>query len=122
MTASSKLQDLQVDPYALCDCPANGDPAQIHWWTCSSAPIGRDLNTEQPISDAINEIIAANLSVFQSVIKCAICGRENLGKNMDVVYQAPGPRQTKSTKTMLKAICPSHNRKGTIRPVMVRGY
>lgn len=80
------------------------------------------MRQPESISDAINEIIAANLNVIQTAIKCAICGRENLGKNMDVIYEAPlnpiAPQLNagmyRYPKNIVKAICPKHNRKGTV--------
>lgn len=105
----------------LCDCPAKNDSSMEHWWTCSSTPIYRNMGPGL-VSDALNQISMANLAQTQTVIRCADCGRERLGRDLLVIYQAPlynsdGGSQLYDYKypyNIVKAVCPEHNRVGTV--------
>lgn len=107
----------------LCNCSAkdHGGVAE-HWWTCSSTPIFARMGPGL-VSNALNVIAAANLAITQTVIKCAECGQERLGKDLLVIYQAqldgssilPGYSfdMYKYPHNIVKAVCPEHNRNGS---------
>lgn len=115
-----------------CDCPAKDNEMAEHCEFCSITPIYGDVAAiVATVSDIVRPIIDANLAVTVSVIKCAECGRELLGRDADVIYRAPGSttdnpdgRTWYRPQYIVKAVCPRHNRKGRIgyqRP-MPTGY
>lgn len=99
-----------------CDCGASQD--ERHTQMCAVTPIYASL-----VPHAMNMIIgsfhAAKAMMTQTVIKCAECGRERLGRDLDVIYQAPlnphaaSVREYMCPHNIVKAVCPGHNRKGT---------
>jgi hypothetical protein len=113
-----------------CDC---GAPAEaLHSPTCAVTPIYASLVPPE-MNMIIGSFHAANATVVQTVIKCAECGRELLGRDADVIYRAPGSTTDNPDgrtwyrphpQYIVKAVCPRHNRKGRIgyqRP-MPTGY
>jgi hypothetical protein len=105
----------------------------MHSETCWVTPIYAQLCIDSPdtprhIRTMLTE---ANLGVIQTVIKCAECGRELLGRDADVIYRAPEGNTVPppgfvwhSPERIVKAVCPRHNRKGRVgyqRP-MPTGY
>jgi hypothetical protein len=113
----------------LCDCPAKNDSGVLHWWTCASTPIWRRMGPGL-VSDALNQIAMANLAQTQTAIKCAECGRERLERDLLVIYQAPirnydpSDNLWKYPKNIVKAVCPEHNRVGSVgyQQVAASGY
>jgi hypothetical protein len=115
-----------------CTCLAKEDPAVRHSHTCGVRPIYAELfriyeRLHQDPHSINNELLWAKGGIKQTVIKCALCGRERLGRDMDVIYQAP-LRGTvahdigmsyKYPHNIVKAVCPEHNRKGTSRVVAI---
>lgn len=102
-----------------CTCPARDDSSMMHSKVCGITPIFADLARQSPkfIWDSYTEY-SWELG-YRTLIKCATCGRERYGKDMDVIYEAPlnfthGGGSYKYPSNLVKAICPSHNRKGTI--------
>lgn len=105
---------------SLCTCPAKNDSGMVHWWACNISPIFASIGPGL-VSDALNAIAMANLTRTQTVIRCAECGRERLGRDLLVIYQAPlnpGPTAVYNDylypKNIAKAVCPEHNRPGSV--------
>lgn len=106
-----------------CDCPAKDNEMMMHAETCWITPIYAQLciDSPSPPRDCYSTIGLANLSMTQSVIKCAECGREMLGRDADVIYKAPEGNIAPSPgfvwhspERIVKAVCPHHNRKGIV--------
>lgn len=118
----------------LCTCPAKNDPAMRHSETCGISPIYASWfrvceKIHQDPQSILMEINRANRNMTQHVINCAECGKTIMAKDALVIYQAPlnyqpGDHGWKYPKNIVKAVCPSHNRKGTtgFQGVAPRGY
>ena len=101
-----------------CNCGANG--MMLHSQTCAITPIYASLVPPE-MNMIIGSFHAANAILTQSIIKCAECGRELLGRDADVIYSQPPMANpatqadfARNTKRIVKAVCPSHNRRGRI--------
>lgn len=100
----------------LCDCPARWDDAQEHKADCNLNPIYGRMTIEYNFPhNIVADIQTANMTMVQTVISCAECGRKILAKDADVIYQASlnGPGY-KYPHNIVKAVCPHHNRKGSV--------
>lgn len=97
---------------SLCNCIVRDMECANHLWTCSSTPIWASMPRHE-ISDVMNDFARHNLSMRQTEIKCAICGRRGAAKDFDVI---------KKNAAIYKAVCPSHNRKASPKWVNLLGY
>lgn len=105
-----------------CDCPAKGIEMAMHTEFCSTTPTFANLAASIGApSDITKPITNANLAMTQTVIKCAECGRELLGRDADVIYRPPEGNTMPSPgfvwhspKRIVKAVCPHHNRTGSV--------
>ena len=110
--------DLQPSGWG-CDCGAS--EMECHSQTCAVTPLYASL-VPPDFNMVIGSFHAINAGTTQTVIKCAQCGRERIGRDMDVIYQAPLYNdvgqvtgwQYKYPCNIVKAVCPKHNRKGRI--------
>lgn len=106
----------------LCDAPEYAH----HSWDCPSTPIYASMDEAKSLQMLIGSFYAVTLSMFQTAIKCAECGKKRLAKDMDVIYQAAVPPVNPGSvfrypHNIVKAVCPEHNRKGQPRWVHARG-
>lgn len=102
-----------------CDCGAS--EMERHSATCAVTPLYAEFAAKFPNLGPAMLWSGLDLSfVPQTVIRCAICGRERLGRDMLVIHKGFQPGETidgfyvvsRSIYTMVKAVCPEHNRKG----------
>lgn len=101
-----------------CDCGAS--EMERHSETCAVTPLyaqicsdvrGTIANITQPIIDAL-------WLEPTTLIKCAVCGRKRIGRDMLVIYEAPLYNSAggshlydyKYPHNVVKAVCPEHNR------------
>lgn len=107
------------DAFGVCVlCEA--DEMQYHTDTCAWSPIYAELfrwayQRNQDPKTIYNEMLWVKGDFEQHVIKCAQCGRERLGRDMDLVYKSwvtdPQPYHPHN---IVKAVCPEHNRRGNV--------
>jgi len=101
-----------------CDCPAKDKPMALHDENCSIAPIYASTVPDN-YQMLIGSFHAATARITQTVIKCAECGKERLGRDLLVIYQAPIYSDTpiphyKYPYNIVKAVCPEHGRNGKV--------
>lgn len=103
-----------------CDCAAKNDDCLRHSDICGITPIYASVveHADPPPAELWLDFTMAST---QTVIRCAVCGRERLGRDLDVIYEAPlPPYKTSAYKypyNIVKAVCPEHNRRGTMMTV-----
>lgn len=112
LTADTNIHNLRWWHDFGCDC--NPPEFACHAQTCGITPIYASLVPPE-YNMLIGSFHAANIAMTQTVIKCAECGKEHLGKDLLVIYQAPlhatnTQLNNPSTKNIIKAVCPEHNR------------
>ncbi len=109
--------DWWVHKYSICSCTAPAFKGMAeHSWVCNVSPTFAELSLKHQYSDITNEFIRASLSTMQTVIKCAICGKQRLAKDMKPIY-----KNGTGVGSLVKAVCPSHNRDSKPRWVHARG-
>lgn len=112
----------------LCDCPAKTDDRVMHSERCNItkeyAAMCEAAGPRDTPMEICSDISYLRMTTWQSAIKCAECGRERLGKDLLVIYEAPlaylpGEEHTyKYPHNIVKAVCPHHNRSS--RPSYMR--
>lgn len=115
---SSNLYDWSL---SLCDCAAKDDDRIEHSWNCNVWPIFAEIVDYDMIDEIRNDFFVMRMTVMQHVIHCAICGGEMLGKDAQVIYEAPlnfvpmpgNNPGYRYPRNIVRAVCPRHNRAAT---------
>jgi len=102
-------------------CNCNAEEFQLHDDYCLITPFFAQLCCEiNSIQNLHRDFVTVAMSITQTVIKCAECGRELLARDADVIYKQPIRKWTrldnlwKRPKNIVKAVCSQHNRKGRV--------
>jgi hypothetical protein len=124
---------LKQHSQSLCTCAAKNDDKVRHAETCDMSPIYAGLfriceKIHQDPHSILMDINRANRNITQHVINCAQCSKTIMAKDADVIYKAVlaprGRTDLRYPANIVKAVCPEHNRKGTVsfQGVAPNGY